>query len=509
MTDKKKNNQFIRIEKITKKFGDFFANNSISLEIEKGKIHALLGENGAGKSTLVKILYGILKPTEGNIFINGIKVDISNPKVARSYGIGMVFQHFSLFPALNVIENILISIDDKISYEDLKKNIINVSKEWGLHINPLKLVGELSVGEQQRVEIIRCLLQNPKLLIMDEPTSVLSVQETQNLFKVLRSLSDSGCAILYISHKLPEIKQLAQKVTILKEGINIDTKLVNKVSIDELAEKMVGEKITKFIGKSSKTKSKSKTIYSVKNLNREKINNFGVSLNNINFEVKTGEIFGIAGIAGNGQIELMEALSGETKGLKKEIIFKNIPIGNLSIEERRNLGIEFIPEERNNHATVSNLNLVENTFLTFYGYYKKNLSIFKQILLCPEISKDDTKNIIDDNDVRTPKENPIANQLSGGNLQKFILGRTFKLNPEFVIISQPTWGVDIGATTSIRKKILELAKTGKSIILISQDLDEIFQLSDRISVINNGNLSLPENKEALSARKIGLLMGNA
>ena len=503
----KNSKTLLKAKGLTKKFGDFVANNSINIEIQKGEIHALLGENGAGKSTLVKMFYGLLSSDSGEIILNGQEVNIINPKFARSLGIGMVFQHFSLFPALSVSENILISLDQKLSKHKLENKIIETSNKWGLSISPSKKVAELSVGEQQRVEIIRCLLQNPKLLIMDEPTSVLSPQEIVNLFKVLKNLSKSGCSILYISHKLHEIKEIAKRVTILKSGQVIDALETKNVSTNILAEKMVGKKVIKLKGKKNITKFKKSLAFSVNNLCRTKKNQFGVSLNNINFSLNFGEILGVAGIAGNGQVELMEALSGETPGDKEEIIFKENAIGNSKIQNRRQLGIEFVPEERNNHATVPDLRLHENTFLTFFGHYIFNKSFTKKLISNPNQSFAASKEIVSKNDVRCPYENPFAKQLSGGNLQKFIIGRSFQASPKLAIISQPTWGVDIGAATIIRQKILNLASMGKAIILISQDLDEIFELSDNICVISNGNLSKVQSKKKMTPAKVGLLMG--
>ena len=505
--NKKNSKTLLKAKGLTKKFGDFVANNSINIEIQKGEIHALLGENGAGKSTLVKMFYGLLSSDSGDIILNGQEVNIINPKFARSLGIGMVFQHFSLFPALSVSENILISLDQKLSKHKLENKIIETSNKWGLSISPSKKVAELSVGEQQRVEIIRCLLQNPKLLIMDEPTSVLSPQEIVNLFKVLKNLSKSGCSILYISHKLHEIKEIAKRVTILKSGRVIDALETKNVSTNILAEKMVGKKVVKLKGKKNITKFKKSLAFSVNNLCRTKKNQFGVSLNNINFSLNFGEILGVAGIAGNGQVELMEALSGESPGDKEEIIFKENAIGNSKIQNRRQLGIEFVPEERNNHATVPDLRLHENTFLTFFGHYIFNKSLTKKLISNPNQSFAASKEIVSKNDVRCPYENPFAKQLSGGNLQKFIIGRSFQASPKLAIISQPTWGVDIGAATIIRQKILNLASMGKAIILISQDLDEIFELSDNICVISNGNLSKVQSKKNMTPAKVGLLMG--
>jgi len=507
MANKKGSEILLKANKINKSFGNFKANKNIDISIAKGEIHALLGENGAGKSTLVKILYGVLKPDTGTIEIDNKEVSISSPNSARKNGIGMVFQHFSLFPALTVAENILIALDKKVKFKDLISEISTLSKEWDLFIDPLKRVSELSVGEQQRVEIIRCLMQNPKLLIMDEPTSVLTPQEIENLFKILKRLASSGCSILYISHKLEEIIELADQVTILKSGKSIATIDAKKTTTKFLAETMVGKEITTL--KKLNTKVSSEEIaLELKKLNKLKTTDFGISLKNINLQVNYREILGIAGVAGNGQVELMEILSGETiSDNDNQILLDTQPIGFKNITERRQLGIETIPEERTLHATVPNLTLSENTFLTYFSKYYKSNKIISNFLNNPQNSLMESKKIVKDNDVRCPEANPLANQLSGGNLQKFILGRSLENNPKVAIFSQPTWGVDIGAATSIRQKLLNLSQNGKAVILISQDLEEIFELSDKICVINDGILSDTFLVDQITAAEVGLLMG--
>ena len=503
---KKELDILLKATKICKSFGNFVANQNIDISIAKGQIHALLGENGAGKSTLVKIFYGVLQPDSGSIEINNQKISITSPNVARKNGIGMVFQHFSLFPALTVAENILIALDNKIKFGEVVNEISKLSKEWELFVDPLKLVSELSVGEKQRVEIIRCLMQNPNLLIMDEPTSVLTPQEIKNLFKILKRLASSGCSILYISHKLEEIIELADEVTILKSGKSIESIDAKKTTTNFLAETMVGKKITQ-LKKNVKTNSKN-IAFEVKNLNKQKDHEFGISLNNINLQVNYGEILGVAGIAGNGQVELMEILSGETDCEDNhQILFEKLPIGKANINERRKLGIETIPEERTFHATVPNLTLSENTFLTYFFKYNNTKSWITNLLNHPQNSLDESKKIVKNNDVRCPEINPLASQLSGGNLQKFILGRSLANNPKVAIFSQPTWGVDIGAATAIRQKLLDLSQSGKAVILISQDLEEIFELSDKICVINEGVLSEIFDVREITATDVGLLMG--
>ena len=350
-------------------------------------------------------------------------------------------------------------------------------------------------------------MQNPKLLIMDEPTSVLTPQEIENLFKILKRLSNSGCSILYISHKLEEIIELANQVTILKSGRCISTLNAESTSTQELAETMVGKEITK-LKRTTDKKAGKVLAFEVKNLNKVKDSDFGITLKNINLKINYGEILGVAWIAGNGQIELMEMLSGEAICENNdEILLDNIPIGSTNITSRRKLGIEPIPEERSLHATVPNLAMNHNTFLTYYYKYQNTKNFFSNFLINPQDSLEESNKIIKDNDVRCPEPNPLANQLSGGNLQKFILGRSMANDPKVAIFSQPTWGVDIGAATSIRQKLLNLSQKGKAIILISQDLEEIFELSDKVCVINNGVLSdiLPVNE--MSASDVGLLMG--
>ena len=350
-------------------------------------------------------------------------------------------------------------------------------------------------------------MQNPKLLIMDEPTSVLTPQEIENLFKILKRLASSGCSILYISHKLEEIIELADKVTILKSGKSIASINAKNTTTKYLAETMVGKEISTLKKTQSKIISKD-TALELKNLSKSNESDFGISLKNINLKVKYGEILGIAGIAGNGQTELMEILSGETICEKEDEIFlDDTPIGLKDITARRKLGIETIPEERTLHATVPNLKINENTFLTYFPKYGANKSFIGRFLNNPDNSLNESKNIVKENDVRCPEPNPMASQLSGGNLQKFILGRSLANNPKVAIFSQPTWGVDIGAATAIRQKLLNLAQTGKAVIVISQDLEEIFQLSDTIAVLNNGNLSEILSADDISAANIGLLMG--
>ena len=498
------NNIILRGQNLTKVFGEFKANDNVNFSIAKGEIHALLGENGAGKSTFVKIIYGLLKPDSGQIYWKNKVIDINGPKHARDLGIGMVFQHFSLFDSLTVLENISLAISDSEVTADLEKRIEKLSSEYGLKIDPHSRVFNLSVGEQQRVEIIRCLLQDPELLIMDEPTSVLTPQEISKLFEVLEKLSNNGCSILFITHKLEEVRKLTTKASILRRGVNVATVNTKDHTAKSFSQMMVGHEIDD--NNPKKRKINKENNLRVNSLSRPSESQFSVSLKNIDIEISGGEILGIAGIAGNGQYELMEALTGEYLVNDKDtIMFNNKDLSFMKPNERRKHGLSFIPEERIGHATISSFKLSDNFYLT--DYINKHSSRFG--IVNNQFNKTNAENIVKNYDVRIPYENPTASSLSGGNLQKFIVGREISRAPKLLIASQPTWGVDIGAALEIRKQIINIAENGALVILISQDIDEIFMLSDVISVIYDGKLSKKFNKNKISIEQVGLLMGGS
>ena len=498
------NNIILRGQNLTKVFGEFKANDNVNFSIAKGEIHALLGENGAGKSTFVKIIYGLLKPDSGQIYWKNKVIDINGPKHARDLGIGMVFQHFSLFDALTVLENISLAISDSEVTADLEKRIEKLSSEYGLKIDPHSRVFNLSVGEQQRVEIIRCLLQDPELLIMDEPTSVLTPQEIAKLFEVLEKLSNNGCSILFITHKLEEVRKLTTKASILRRGVNVATVNTKDHTAKSFSQMMVGHEIDDSNPKNRKINKENKL--RINSLSRPSESQFSVSLKNIDIEISGGEILGIAGIAGNGQYELMEALTGEYLVNDKDtIMFNNKDLSFMKPNERRKHGLSFIPEERIGHATISSFKLSDNFYLT--DYINKHSSRFG--IVNNQFNKTNAENIVKNYDVRIPYENPTASSLSGGNLQKFIVGREISRAPKLLIASQPTWGVDIGAALEIRKQIINIAENGALVILISQDIDEIFMISDVISVIYDGNLSKQFKKNKISIEQVGLLMGGS
>ncbi|MEQ1768356.1 MAG: ABC transporter ATP-binding protein [Devosia sp.] len=487
---------------ITKRFPGVLANDTVSFSVKPGEIHALLGENGAGKSTLVKMIYGIMQPDAGEISWNGEAVTITNPKAARKLGIGMVFQHFSLFDALTVLENIALGMDANIPQRELEGRIIAVMTQYGLKLDPHRTVADLSVGERQRIEIVRALLLNPTLLIMDEPTSVLTPQEVEQLFVVLRQLAKEGCSILYISHKLHEIKALCDTATILRGGKLVDTCDPKAETSRSMAEKMIGGSLKTIQKPAGKGFGEEKFI--VNRLSVPPVGHFGVPLREISFSVHAGEIFGIAGVAGNGQTALLLALSGEAPNQEPEsIALDGESIGAMGAKARRLKGLASVPEERNGHAAVPDFTLSDNAVLT--GRDRLRLAVSG--LIRPRAAKKYTGEVIEAFAVKATGSEAMAGSLSGGNLQKFIMGREILQRPSVLVVSQPTWGVDAGAAAAIHQALVDLAARGSAIVVISQDLDELLSLCDTLAVINEGRLSKSMRVSEADIDEIGLLMG--
>ncbi len=492
----------LRVESISKYYSDVVANDEVSFQIDKGEIHALLGENGAGKSTLVKIIYGLEKPNAGSMYFDGRFYKPKGPHDSRSKGNGMVFQHFSLFNSLTVAENVALGIKSTSSVGKLGKEIITTSKTYGLQLDPNQLVGNLSAGERQRIEIVRCLLQNPKLLIMDEPTSVLTPNEIQDLFKTLRYLATEGVSILYISHKLEEIRALCGKATIMRRGRVVDSCIPKMVSSQKIAESMVGASFESPIKRKSETGD---ILLEVEELCYFSKVSSGLELKGINFSLREGEILGIGGVAGSGQDELLSILSGEVLVDPRMIKFKGTPIGNMLPPERRNFGLFTAPEERIGHAAAPQMTLVENALITAeVSQGLSRLGMFNY-----ERTKEFTARILKEFDVRTSGVGALAQSLSGGNLQKFVVGRELLQNPVVFVANQPTWGVDAAAASSIRQKLLDLVETGAAVIVISQDLDELLQITDRFSALVNGKLSESKFTKDLTISEIGLLLSSS
>ncbi len=490
---------------ITKTYPGVVANDDVSFAIRAGEIHALLGENGAGKSTLVKMIYGLVRPDAGHMTWNGAAFAPQAPRAARLAGVGMVFQHFSLFEALNVAENVALGMENPPTMGALAARIREVSTAYGLPLDPDRMVGDLSAGERQRVEIIRCLLQDPKLLIMDEPTSVLTPQEVEILFKTLRQLASEGTAILYISHKLEEIRSLCDNATILRRGKVVASCTPAQTSARDMAELMVGSVLATPARRGAQDWGDSLPALDVIGLNAVSPIPFGTALKDVHFTVKRGEILGIAGVAGNGQDELLLALSGEIKSAPQMICAKGVQIGDQGPNARRAIGFVIAPEDRLGHAAAPDMTLVENAFLT--GGVRKGL--VKRGFIDWQGAATFAQEIIQEYDVRTPGSHVAARALSGGNLQKFVIGRELSQAPEVIVINQPTWGVDAAAAASIRQAILDRAATGAAVVVISQDLDELMEISTDFAVLNEGRLSVPRPAAGLSMDEIGLMMGGA
>lgn len=487
---------------ITKRYPGVVANNNVDLQVMPGEIHALLGENGAGKSTLVKFIYGVQKADSGILKWEGKQTEIASPKAARKLGIGMVFQHFSLFDAMTVGENIALGIAPELAKSGLNKRIIDISAQYGLPLEPDRYVYTLSVGERQRIEVVRCLLQNPKMLIMDEPTSVLTPHEAEILFRTLRQLAEDGVSILYISHKLQEIKDLCHTATIMRMGEVVHRCDPATETPRSMAEMMMGGNLAppKRTGKPAPGAPQ----LVVRNLNVTSPHVHGTDLKNVSFEVRSGEVFGIAGIAGNGQQELMDVLSGEVLVNDAEsITIDGNPVGRSGPNQRRAAGMTFVPEERLGHGAVPQMSLWENAFLSG----ATRLSLLRNGFMRISNSETYASKIINAFRVKTPGISNSAASLSGGNLQKFIIGREILQSPDVIVAMQPTWGVDAGSAAAIRQSFIDMAEGGGAVLVISQDLEELFEVADRLSVICEGRLSPAGITKDMSVEEIGLLMG--
>ena len=489
---------------ISKRYGDFPANDSIDIDLFPAEIHALLGENGAGKSTLVKVMYGLIQPSGGELRWMGQKVVLAGPSEARDLGIGMVFQHFTLFENLTVAENVALGLPPTESFAAISARIAEMGRVYRLPLDPKREVWRLSVGERQRIEIVRALLQNPKLLILDEPTSVLTPQEADLLFVVLERLKAEGRAILYISHKLEEVKRLCDTATILRGGKKVATCNPHEETAASLARMMVGGEIGEVKAAAGRAASVPRLV--IHKLSLEPDDPHGTHLAELSLEVRGGEIVGIAGVSGNGQDELFAALSGERLSPGEgAIVLDGIGAGLLGVNERRRMGAAFVPEERLGHGTAPRMKLSENALLTGHaasGMVKKGFVNKAATLAAVDRATESF-------DVRKAKRDPEAVSLSGGNLQKFIVGREILREPGVLIVSQPTWGVDAGAAAVIRQALIDLAGRGTAVLVISQDLDELAEIADRIAVMFHGRLSTPLNAAEATREKLGLLMGGA
>ena len=492
----------LELVEVNKAYGTLQANADVNLRIDSGEIHALLGENGAGKSTLVKIIFGVQQADSGTMLWRGKPVQVTSPAQARELGIGVVFQHFSLFRALSVAENIALGLPSMPPLE-LSDRIRQTSAKYGFTLDPDRPLYSLSVGEWQRVEIVRCLLGEPRLLILDEPTSVLTPQEAEQLFQTLRQLAAANCAVLYISHRLAELKELCHKATVMRAGRVVAQCDPAVETPATLAQMMIGYKPEPPTRPLVHAPGAHADCLVINDLNLPKTGPFGTNLVNVNLKVPAGNILAIAGIAGNGQQELGEVLAGEQLVPATTITFAGTAIGDQSPGARRRLKIHFVPEERNGHGAVPGMTLWENANITA----RASQGLIWRGLLRRQSARNFCDRIVASFDVRCSGVDANAASLSGGNLQKFIIGREIIQQPRLLIVMQPTWGVDAGAASLIHQALLDLAAEGAAVLVISQDLDEILTLADLVAVIAAGRLSEVAPVAQMTAERIGLLMG--
>jgi ABC-type uncharacterized transport system ATPase subunit len=485
----------LQLAHITKRYPAVVANSDVSLIVQPGETHAVLGENGAGKSTLMKIIYGSVKPDEGSVMFNGQAVNVRNPQEARALGISMVFQHFSLFDTLTVAENVWLGLDKSLKLAEVTRRIAAKASEYGLDIDPSRPVHTLSVGEMQRVEIIRALLTDPKLLILDEPTSVLTPQAVTKLFVVLKKLASEGCSILYISHKLHEIRELCTACTVLRGGKVTGVCNPQNETNESLSRLMIGAEPPPLQHRKLKAGA---VALRVKALTLVREDQFGVDLDAVSLDVRAGEVVGIAGVSGNGQKELLYALSGEdTRAEPAMIEVFGQAVAHFRPRKRRALGVHFVPEERLGRGAVPTLGLAHNMLLT-----RSNAVGAGGWIRTGQLAKH-AGEIIRRFNVKAGGPQSAARSLSGGNLQKFIVGREIDANPKLFIVSQPTWGVDVGAAALIRNEILALRDAGCAVLVVSEELDELFEISDRLYVIAKGRLSPSVDRSAATVPQIG------
>jgi simple sugar transport system ATP-binding protein len=489
---------------IRKEFPGIIANDNVTLRLEKGEVHALLGENGAGKSTLMGMLFGMYAPDGGKIKINGKEVKITSPNVANELGIGMVHQHFKLVHNFTTTENIILGIEPikglSVDIKSAAKKVAELSKKYGLNIDPYAKIEDISVGMQQRVEIMKMLYRNANILIFDEPTAVLTPQEIEDLMQIMRNLISEGKSIIIITHKLREIKAVANHCTVIRRGKYIGTVNVKETSEAEMAKMMVGREVT---FKVPKTKSQPKEnileIADLSVMNNKKV----LGLKNFSLNIRAGEIVGVAGVEGNGQNELVEAITGLRKIENGSIRLKGEEITQLSIRERIKKGISHIPEDRHRRGLVLDYTIEDNMILEIY-----NIAPFANSgLLNRKAIHDYSEKIIRDFDVRSGEGGAsIARSLSGGNQQKAIIGREIELNPDLLIAVQPTRGLDVGSIEYIHKRLIAHRDKGKAVLLVSLELDEILNVSDRIAVVNNGELIGIVDADQTNENEIGLMM---
>ena len=493
----------LELRGITKTFGSVVANNDVSIRVEKGNIHAIVGENGAGKSTIMRIAYGFYTADSGEIWFEGRQVQIRNPHDAIALGIGMVHQHFMLVDTMTVAENIILGAETgsaaNLDLEKAVRDIKALSDELRLNVNPNALIEDLSVGAQQRVELLKALYRNAELLILDEPTAVLTPQEVEEFFSILRRMKAQGKTIIIITHKLEEVLAISDEVTVMRDGRAVGDVKTSETNAAELARMIVGREVLLRVEKTDAEPAE--RILEIKNLRI--YGKHGLAVDDVSFDVRCGEIVGIAGIEGNGQTELIEAIAGLASAESGMIVFSGADITAKTAREIKELGIAHIPEDRHRRGLLLNADLGENSILGVH--YRPPIAAAAGFIDGVAVNKR-VSEIIREFDVRPPNPELPARSLSGGNQQKLIIGREFQLNPKLLLVSQPTRGVDIGAIEFIHRKLIELRDMGSAILLVSAELEEVTALADRLLVVREGRIVGEVDPKTTSTEEIGLMM---
>ena len=496
----------LELRGITKEFPGVLANDNINLTLEKGEIHALLGENGAGKTTLMNILYGLYRPTKGEIYINGQKVELSGPTDAIRQGIGMVHQHFMLIPVLTVAENVMLGEEEIqkgifLNRKTVAKRVREISQKYGLYVDPEAYIKDLPVGIQQRVEIIKVLYRHANILILDEPTAVLTPQEVEELFNIIKSLVAQGVSLIFITHKLKEVLAIADRITVIRRGRTVGTARPSEMDEKSLAEMMVGRAVELTVEK--KPGEPTESVLAVKNL-RVKNERKGLAVNGVSFEVRAGEVLGIAGVQGNGQTELVEAITGLRHVEEGTITIGGENIANQTPRHITELGVSHIPEDRQRDGLVLSFPVKDNFILnTYYNNFAKGVVIDEKKV------ETVAKQLVKDFDVRTPSIEVAVGTLSGGNQQKVIVAREFSRPIKLLIASQPTRGLDVGSIEYIHGRMIEKRDQGTAVLLVSTELDEIRALSDRIAVMFEGKIVDIVPADRVTKEQLGLLMAGS
>lgn len=493
---------------ITKEFPGIVANDDITLQLKRGEIHALLGENGAGKSTLMSVLFGLYQPEKGVIKKEGKEVKINNPNDANELGIGMVHQHFKLVHNFTVLQNIILGVETTkygfLKMDAAREKVVELSNRYGLMVNPDALIEDITVGMQQRVEILKMLYRDNEILIFDEPTAVLTPQEIEELMKIMRSLSEEGKSILFITHKLNEIKAVADRCTVLRKGKYIGTVPVAETSKEEMSEMMVGRKVSFAVEKKECTPGSAE--FEVRNLVVASKSSTKKAINDVSFSVRKGEIVCIAGIDGNGQSELVYALTGLTPIESGQILLNGQDITRTPIRKRNVAGMSHIPEDRHKDGLVLDYNLMENLMLKKYFTPEFQRNGFIKF----DVANQYADRLIQEFDIRSGQgAKTTVRSMSGGNQQKAIVAREIDLNPEILIAVQPTRGLDVGAIEYIHKQLVEQRDAGKAVLLVSLELDEVMNVSDRILVIYEGEIVGDLNPSETTVQELGLYMSGS